>query len=324
LIAGDELKTLAVSFSHDGRTTAVAGFGGTIQIHRLNSETGDEAAGRKPTLLKGHAAAVHALRFLPGDQHLLSCSEDNTVRLWNLATGEWLWSSQQPAWIMDIAVSTDGRTCFAAGVDGRVRAFAIDVAAQGDVLMFPELSEKFEIEAHASSINALAFNAVTGRTPLLATASRDGTVKLWNAETGAAVAKFVGHQGNVLALGFSPDGLTLAAGDDTGCVILWDVDQAKPRHTLLGHSKGVYAVAFSPDGRVVASASGGRWVQAGGEVKLWDAAGGQVHATLDGYSAPLAFRGDGLVLAAGLDPRRQIAFWPALPYENGPIPVPKR
>jgi WD40 repeat protein/serine/threonine protein kinase len=324
LIAGDDLKTLAVSFSHDGRTAAVAGFGGAIQLHRLQADAANETAGGKSTTLTGHAAAVRALRFLPGDKQLLSCSEDNSVRLWDLTTTKAVRVWQLPAWIMDLAVSNDGRMCFTAGADGRVRAFAIDVAPAGEPIV-AEPTLKFTIEAHASSINAIALSAADGgRAPLLATASRDGTVKVWDAATGQAVTTLVGHQGNVLALDFAPDGRTLASGDDTGSVILWNVNEAKPRHTLLGHSKGVYAIAFSPDGRVIASASGGRWVQAGGEVKLWDAAGGQVHATLDGYSAPLAFRGDGLVLAAGLDTQRRIALWPALPYENRPIPGPKR
>ncbi len=87
------------------------------------------------------------------------------------------------------------------------------------------------------------------------------------------------------------------------------------RYKLRGHSRGVYALAFSPDGQILASASGGRWLQTSGEVKLWDTASGQVHATLDGYTAPLAFRSDGLALAAGLDHERKIAIWTAVPYQ---------
>jgi len=115
----------------------------------------------------------------------------------------------------------------------------------------------------------------------------------------------------------------LAAGDDSGCVTLWNLDSLRPAHVLRGHSGGVHAVAFSPDGRLVASASGGRWIQPTGEVKFWDVESGQVHATLDGCSAPIAFRGDGLALAATLDARRKTAVWTAAPYAlPQPIPLP--
>lgn len=316
LIAGDGLKNLTVAFSHDGLATAVAGYEGAIHLTYTS-----EVSGLMPTTLTGHSAAVHALRFLPGDKQLLSCSEDNTVRLWDLTTAKVVRTWQQPAWVMDFALSSDGRRCFTAGADGRVRAFTLDDAPATDAAS-AGLFDKFEIEAHSASINAIVpwGATATHEAPCLATASRDGTVKLWNAQNGKLVATLEGHSGPVLSLAVSPDGSTLAAGDETGCLILWKDHAPKPRHVLRGHSKGVFDVAFSPDGKLVASASGGRWIQAGGEVKLWDVAGGQVHATLDGYSAPLAFRGDGLVLAAGLDPRRQIAFWPALPYEIVPIP----
>jgi WD40 repeat protein/serine/threonine protein kinase len=328
LIAGDSLKTLAVAFSSDGRTTAIAGFDGTIRLARDD----DEATGREPTLLKGHAAAVRTLRFLPGDKQLLSCGEDNTVRLWEIATNSNIKTWQQPAWVMDVVVTPDGSRCFTAGADGRVRSLLLDQAGSTVVAAQESSLEEFEIEAHSASINAMvlwgmvatrptASSAAILESPCLATASRDGTVKLWNARNGKLDTVLTGHAGPVFALAISPDGSTLAGGDETGCVILWKDHRPMPRAVLRGHSKGVYAVAFSPDGRMVASASGGPWVQVGGEVKLWDAVGGQVHATLDGYSAPLAFRGDGLTLAVGLDPKRQIAFWPALPYENEPIPV---
>ncbi|MCE9604822.1 MAG: protein kinase [Planctomycetia bacterium] len=307
LVDGDDLKTLTVTFSHDGKFTAVAGYEGVIRVSGFD----DELAGRKPKLLVGHAAAVRALCFLPEDRQLLSCGEDNTIRLWDLATAKTVRVWQQPAWVMDIALARDGRRCYTADADGKVRSFAPADAATGAT------TTQLDFQAHAASINALALSQ--NSSPLLATASRDGTVKLWDAATGAPRATLSGHERHVLALDFSPDGKTLAAGDDAGCLILWDVATARPRHTLRGHAQGIYDVAFSPDGRVVASASGGRWVQAGGEVKLWDVVGGQVHATLDGYASPLAFRADGLMLAAGFEPRRKIGLWSAVPYEKRPV-----
>jgi len=329
LVAGDALKNLSVAFSNDGRTTAIAGFEGPIQIVRAD----DEVAGRKPMVLTGHAAAVRALKFLPEDKQLVSCGEDNTVRLWDLKTGTNIRTWQQPAWVMDIAIESDRDSsyCYAACADGHVRSFFLTASPKDDDVAAKKSSRKpVDFAAHEASINAIAKGFVT------ATASRDGTVKLWRYD-GHPIETLKGHEQNVISLAFSPDGKTLASGDDSGCVILWSIDVTSKEigkfelqigyrtsllHTLRGHSKGVYDLAFSPDGRILASASGGNWVQVGGEVKLWDVASGQVHATLDGYSAPLAFRGDGLMLAVGLDRSRQIAFWPALPYGKHAIPPP--
>ncbi|MGC3972339.1 MAG: hypothetical protein QM775_34860 [Pirellulales bacterium] len=62
-------------------------------------------------------------------------------------------------------------------------------------------------------------------------------------------------------------------------------------------------------------------MQTGGEVKLWDAAGGQVHATLEGYGAPVVFRPDGLALGVMQDGERKAAIWPADPYRPAKAPV---
>ena len=71
-------------------------------------------------------------------------------------------------------------------------------------------------------------------------------------------------------MAFSPDGHTLASGDDDGTIQLWDVaDPAHPRplgQTLLGSYRPSHSVAFSPDGHTLASGSDD------GTIRLWDVA----------------------------------------------------
>jgi WD40 repeat protein len=109
---------------------------------------------------------------------------------------------------------------------------------------------------------------------LVASASDDQTVRLWDAATGAALQTLKGHSHWVRAVAFSPDGKLVASASDDHTVKLWDAATGAALQTLKGHSHWVRAVAFSPDGKLVASASDDQ------TVRLWDAATGAALQTL--------------------------------------------
>jgi WD40 repeat protein len=90
---------------------------------------------------------------------------------------------------------------------------------------------------------------------LLATASADGTVRLWAVPTGEAKATLRGHTDSVGHVAFSPDGLRLATASADATVRLWDATTAERLLTFSGHTGGVWRVAFSPDGAWLATAS---------------------------------------------------------------------
>jgi WD40 repeat protein len=295
-LPGDDLKSLVVEFSADGATAATAGYDGIIRLC-------DAATGTERKRLAGHQGAVRALCFFDDDRRLLSCSEDATVRLWDVAAGVELRKWEHPQWVLDVVVVGDAFLSIAN--DGVVRraAFAADDLQEVEA---PERDRRDTLD-HA------AFSADGTR---LATATKNDFA-LHDLAANVHHVGFVPSEKNITALKFSPDGRTLAVGDDAGLVTLWRASTQELLRRLRGHSRGVYDLAFSPDGRLIASASGGRWVQASGEVKLWDVASGEVHATVDGGTAPIAFDSQGRRLAVSDDVKRQVRIWTASPYDSG-------
>src|SRR5260370_7908428 len=111
---------------------------------------------------------------------------------------------------------------------------------------------------HSNWVRALAF-APDGSQ--LASASWDGTVKLWGvgeAESLLVRQTLVGHTGRVQALAWRADGGTLASGSFDPTIRLWDVQQGPSRGALEGHTDLVNGLAFTPHTRrpLIATAHG--------------------------------------------------------------------
>ena len=145
---------------------------------------------------------------------------------------------------------------------------------------------------YSSTINNIAFSP---NNPLLASASADSTIQLWNLNTNTLQATLPGHTSNVLNVAFNPDGSLLASGSADGTVRLWNPITETLQATLQGHTSNVLSVAFSPDGSLLAS--GG----ADGTVRLWDPVTETLQATLEAHMdsvLSVAFSPDGSLLAS--------------------------
>jgi WD40 repeat protein len=138
----------------------------------------------------------------------------------------------------------------------------------------------------------------------LASGSDDGMLGLWDAPSGAPIARARGHDAAAWQVLFGPGGRSLASAGHDGLVLIWDGETLDPIRALRGHSAAVLSVAFSPDGRLLASASEDL------TARIWDLATGEARAVLRGHAdivRALAFSPDGRRLASiGRDPVARI------------------
>jgi WD40 repeat protein len=149
------------------------------------------------------------------------------------------------------------------------------------------------LSGHVGAVWVLASNP-DGQ--ILASGSRDKTIKLWDWQTGRELRALSGHTGPVWHLEFSPDGQVLASGSSDKTVKLWDWRTGLELRSLTRHSDDVVDLTFSPDGQVLASSSRDK------TVKLWDWQTGRELRTLSGHTdsvQSLAWNPDSQIVASG-------------------------
>ncbi|KAI7882363.1 putative platelet-activating factor acetylhydrolase ib alpha subunit [Lichtheimia hyalospora FSU 10163] len=139
----------------------------------------------------------------------------------------------------------------------------------------PRPPEKHDLTGHRSPVTRVAFHPVY---QILASASEDTTIKIWDYETGDFECTLKGHTKAVQDLAFDPKGNYLVSCSADLTIKVWDVNNDyKCIKTLYGHDHSVSSVTFLPSGDKIVSASRDK------TIKVWEFASGYCTKTYTGH-----------------------------------------
>lgn len=228
----------AVALDSSGGLVAAPNYDGGICIWNTLD-------GLQVTTLTGHLRIVSNLAFSNNKYLLASGSNDYTVCLWNLEQGnKAIWSREFDYTTECITISPD--STLLALATKYVDIILLDIATGATTKV---------LKGHSATVRSVAF---TSESQTLASSSADGTVRLWNIESGLEVRQFNSKsKADFNCVAVSPDGKYIAAGDWDGRLYLWQINDTKPSPfmKIRSHTKLISSIAFSPDGKWLVSSS---------------------------------------------------------------------
>ena len=190
------------------------------------------------TILSGHDGDVNSLSWSPDGSKFVSGSDDDTLRVWDVATG----NSETPLGgvgdVLSVDWSPDGTKLVSGHSNNYVRVWD---ATSGE--------ELYNLK-HSSGVLTVSWSPDGTK---LASGSFDRTVRVWNSTSGDELHN-LGHSGWVRSVSFSPDGTKLVSGCEDYSIRIWDLQTENVVQIYPGDIPR--SVVWSPDGSKVIAGLG--------------------------------------------------------------------
>ncbi len=216
----------------------------------------DFSNGEVIKIFQGHERPIIAIALNGDGTSLISASDTENIKVWNLATGQ----------VVD-EINERGITALAVTPEGR----HVGSASEKDISIIDPLTGlQRSLEGHADTVRAVVV-AADGQFAI--SASEDQTLKLWNLLTGN-VQTLTGHSDWVSSVALTPDARYAISGSADKTVKVWDVANGREIRTLRGHIGTITAVAITADAKRAISVSRDE------TIKVWDVSNGAVIASL--------------------------------------------
>ena len=207
----------------------------------------------KGDLKNGH---INTVAFSPDGKYVVSGSYDNTVRIWDVATGNATHTYVGHSnWINSVAFSPDGINVASGSNDNTARIWEVE-----------SNQEMHTLEEHIDAVESVAFSSPDGK--YLVTGDRN-TACIWDVDIGTVEKKLEGHTDFINSVAFSPDEKYVVSGSEDKTVRIWNVVSGQEMHILKGHRNAVRSVGVSPDGKCVVSGSFDK------TIRIWDVISGK-------------------------------------------------
>ncbi|KAG6851276.1 protein with putative role during mitosis [Arthromyces matolae] len=200
----------------------------------------------------GHDHSVSAVRFLPGDQYIVSASRDRTIRVFDIASTHLVRTIVGHAeWVRCVVPSDDGKWLASGSKDHTVRIW--DAQTGESKLELRDHENDVEVVAFAPIAAYAAIRELTGipntdrvkRAGLyIASGARDKTIKLWDTQTGQMLRNLPGHDNWVRALAFHPSGKYLLSASDDKTIRIWELSTGRCVKTVDAHNHFVTTLAW--------------------------------------------------------------------------------